>query len=56
MVALATNDKLCEHLMELLVCYYSWDLAYHKQFRILDFLQSEIFGDQKNPFVSKRSA
>ena len=51
----ATIDKLCEHLMDLLVCY-CWDLAYHKQFQILNFLQSELFSDQKDLFFSKRSA
>ena len=42
--------------MDLLVCYYAWDLAYNKKFQILDFLQSELFGDRKNQFFSTRSA
>ena len=50
MTELATIDKLCEHLINLSVCHYAWDLAYNKQFQILDFLQSELFGDRKNLF------
>ena len=42
--------------MDLLVFYYAWDLAYNKQFQILAFLQSELFGDRKNQFFSTRSA
>ena len=50
MAKLAKIDKLNEHLIDLLACYYTWDLAYHKQFQILDFLQSELPGNRKNPF------
>jgi len=43
----AVPDGVCSLLVNLLACYYVWDLTYPKSYQLLVFLQQHLLGDTK---------
>jgi len=42
------EDAACALVLNLIACYYAWELLYPKQFQVLAFLQTYLVGDKKN--------
>lgn len=40
-------DGVCSLLVNLLACYYVWDLTYPRSYQLLVFLQQHLLGDTK---------
>ena len=44
------HDGIFGMIIDLIACYYAWDLTYPKKFQILDFLQEHVIGGRSSKF------
>lgn len=49
------SDNLTDALLDLLFCYYAWDLSYPKTYQLLGFIQQFVLEDNKNKFFASSS-
>lgn len=43
-----------EMIIDLVACYYAWDLSYPKVFQIMPFIQHVLVGDKNSGFQSNK--
>lgn len=36
------GTDMCSHLVDLIACYFAWNLCYPKQYQLLGFVQTEL--------------
>lgn len=48
------DDTIFDMLLNIMACYYAWDLSYPKEFQLLAFVQYVVVGDTNNQYVSTK--